>query len=539
MLLLAVVVAFGIAVAAHLSQDRLRSADVAIAVEDGHGQIAQLEVDFANFLSDLTRFAAGDTWVTQEVVAQRFDTLWSRAGILENDSLVATYDQSIGAIPVLMARLRSNKAAVLALDRADEATNRRLIASFATIGTEIRRLSLNAFARRDDLRTEAQAELSSGGSMASLVFHGALALAALLALVLVLDLARARILRAENRRLVRQAESADMARTRFLSMMSHELRTPMNGVLGLLQLLKQSRLTDSQERLVDQAERSGRQMTDLLGDILEFSDLEAERLEIEQEAYRPRALAASIEELVAAASLRNRTPVTVECARGAPEWVMGDFSRLRQALSHLAGNLLSDTRVRALRLSLAHDRGRLRCTFGVDTFTRRRAGADDGSLPGTAPDSLGLTITRGLIGMMNGRIRIAELGPGSHELRIEVPAGIVYPRRDSVRIVETSETSAMLMRQVIEEAGLRVWSPRHAASLVAVVLLELPVADEATAVERLRAAHPGAMLIAVGSTLDVNRFDGICSGAMDHLAIRQHLDRSIGAVQGVAGAAPP
>ena len=68
-------------------------------------------------------------------------------------------------------------------------------------------------------------------------------------------------------------------------MMSHELRTPMNGVLGLIALAKQTGLTDAQKRLIEQAERAGAHMSSLLGDILDFSDLQTDRLEIDNDKY--------------------------------------------------------------------------------------------------------------------------------------------------------------------------------------------------------------------------------------------------------------
>jgi hypothetical protein len=197
---------------------------------------------------------------------------------------------------------------------------------------------------------------------------------------------------------------------------------------------------------------------------------------------------------------------------------------LRQALAHIGGSLVGDDRVRSVRLSLSHDRGELVCEFAVDTFTtgggRRGGGAP---APGTDPESLGLTIARGLIELMGGTIR-APAGPGGvQELVARLPATIVYPRRDCVRIEERSETSALLLRSAAEEAGWHVWSPRLDAARVGIVMLELPVENESATVDRLRSAHPGARLVAVGEPGDRSNFDVACLGVTDHRALHEAL----------------
>ena len=528
LLLISIAAAVAIAILASIASKKNIAAHQRLSSVSVHGQIGQLENEFVRFLSYLSRFRAGDTLVRPDDIAKQFDRLWSTAALLNvgaQGELVRSYDGEIGAIPLLIDRLQKHRTALIQMDRADDATNEELIVDFGQIEGDLQRLWIEALAQQDAWQRGVRDEVVTIVRTAEIVFHGALVLAALLTFAFLAEGWHERRTRREHHRLVRQARSADNARTRFLSMMSHELRTPMNGVLGLLQLLRQSRLSESQERLVDQAERSGRQMTDLLGDILEFSELQAERLEISSDAYRPQDLADSIEELLAAAAARNRIAVTVECARGAPEWIAGDFTRLRQALTHVAANLVGDDQVRLIRLLLSHDVGRLVVTFDVGTFTRPGPGSfGRGLLPGTNPDALGITIARGLISMMGGEFRVNETGADTHEIEIAVPGQIAYPRRDCVRIEAKSETSAMLMRRIVEDSGLRLWSPSIQNAQVAAILLELPLSDEESAVERLRSAHTDTRLIAVGRPMDETRFDGICHSAVDHRALAAALE---------------
>ena len=364
LLLVAIAVAIAIAITASSAvRQNIKFSERPIGMS-AYTQAAQLENEFGRFLADLSRFNSGDERVQKAAIAQHFDRLWAtEARLRGDDSVVLRYDENIAVIVRLGERLKQHRLALLDMDRAASDLNDQIIADFSHLTDDLRRLTAEALA--DHLAKVRSVEI---------LFHGALALAALLTFAFLAEGWNDTHVRRERRRLGRQARAADVARSRFLSMMSHELRTPMNGVLGLLQLLRQSRLSESQERLVDQAERSGRQMTEMLGDILEFSELQAEKLEISTAAYRPQDLAASVQELLAATAVRNHITVTVECARGTPDWIAGDFQRLRQAITHVATNIVEDETVRTFALTLSHDRGKLIAKFRIGNQHRDRSG---------------------------------------------------------------------------------------------------------------------------------------------------------------------
>jgi PAS domain S-box-containing protein len=222
------------------------------------------------------------------------------------------------------------------------------------------------------------------------------------------------------------AESATRARSEFLAMMSHEIRTPMNGVLGMLNLLQQSRLTDGQQRQTDLALDSAESLLTLIDDILDFSKIDAGSLELEAVSFDPRQLFEnSVQALVFRARDKNLY-IELEFDTGGIGCVTSDPGRLRQILTNLIGNAIKFTdvggvTVEAALSSCGGDQLRLRVAVvdtgigipadkletlfepftQVDASTTRRFG-------GTG---LGLSIVTRLCQMLGGSIS-ADSTPG-------------------------------------------------------------------------------------------------------------------------------
>jgi signal transduction histidine kinase/ActR/RegA family two-component response regulator len=223
------------------------------------------------------------------------------------------------------------------------------------------------------------------------------------------------------------AESANVAKTRFLATMSHEIRTPMNGVLATNALLLDTDLSPAQRQLAEMSLASGRTLLRIVDDILDFSKVEAGRLTLEDVDFTPRRLIAeTIESLATNAATRD---ITLGCSvdDGVPEHLRGDPGRLRQIVVNLVANAIKftvhghvqlDVRVEAVEADavVLHfditDTGIGIEPEAVAALFQPFTQADSSMSRRFGGTGLGLAISRQIVELMGGRIGV-DSTPGA------------------------------------------------------------------------------------------------------------------------------
>jgi signal transduction histidine kinase/DNA-binding response OmpR family regulator len=367
------------------------------------------------------------------------------------------------------------------------------------------------------------------------------------------------------------AEQSSRAKSEFLANMSHEIRTPMNGVLGMADLLRNTKLTSEQNDFVTTIYRSSETLLQVINDILDFSKIEAGQLELEIIPFSPHRVVLDVAALFTLAAQKKGVRLQTSGVR--PESgsekepslvVQGDPGRLRQILTNLVGNAVKFTSRGTITLTFTCDavgEDEMRLDFTVtdtgmgmseEVMERLFSPFSQGDASTTRKfggTGLGLSICKRLTELMGGKIEVTStVGAGTTfavsivcptstkacEIAGATPVAFEFPKETHILVVEDNPTNQEVAVQMLTKLGVRSTVANNGAEAIEALKRldyhlvfmdwQMAVMDGVEATQRIRNGEAGEQnrgirIVAMTANAMIgDREKCIEAGMDDHLA---------------------
>jgi PAS domain S-box-containing protein len=286
------------------------------------------------------------------------------------------------------------------------------------------------------------------------------------------------------------SDAASAAKSMFLANMSHEIRTPMNAVLGMLQLMKSTELSVQQDDYTSKAQIAAKSLLNLINDILDYSKIEAGKLELENSDFKLEELMQELAVVLSPSLNHKDVDLLFDIDADLPALIVGDKLRLQQVLINLASNAIKFTPkgeiiVRLQRMQVQNNLCKIRFSVtdsGIGINPEQQQRIFEGFTQAEASTSrkyggsgLGLVISKRMIQMMGGELELqSELGHGScfwFELAFEVATTSIAPASNpnritsgmNVLVVDDNAVALDVLSKSVEQFGATVVKARSGA----------------------------------------------------------------------------
>lgn len=366
---------------------------------------------------------------------------------------------------------------------------------------------------------------------------------------------------AELTEAMRVAENAAQAKADFLATMSHEIRTPVHGVLGTLELLSETGLSERQSDYLDTARNSSNSLLAVLNDILDLSKMDAGRMDLRVTPFSLRQTVVEVTRLLQAQANIQGITLSLSYGSGLPEHFEGDEMRIRQIVFNLAGNAVKFTAEGRVDIEISGQQK------ADGLWTLRIAVRDSGigipkdRIPHLFQDfvqvnsaanrrfagsGLGLAISQRLAAMMDGSISVeSELGRGStFSFVVELPQSVPVAKANhgaqqiatkrlfdaNILLAEDNRVNQKLATEMLTRLGCRVTLAQNGQEAVElaekssfpIIFMDcqMPEMDgfEASGLIRSRVGEEPVIIALTANSLPGDRERCLKAGMNDYLA---------------------